>query len=45
MAYERIVHEAVNCKQIDYFSQYGMLFKVLDMSKDVSLVYSTYDPT
>ena len=45
MSYEGTVHEAVNCEQVDYFSQYGMLFKVLNMSKDVSLVYSTYDPT
>ena len=45
MNYEAHVQNMVNCEQLKYTSQYGILFKVTDPSKDVSIEYATYDPT
>ena len=45
LSYEGKALEMVNCEQVQYFSQFGILFRVLDTSQDVSLVYATYDPT
>lgn len=38
------VYSTENCEQIDYKNQYYVLFKVLDMTKDVKVSISFYDP-
>lgn len=38
------IYSIENCEEISYKSQYYVLFKVLDMTKDVNLSISFYDP-